>query len=560
MRRAAGSSTGSSCRNGRSVGRRRGACAWTACCSTSTGWRTATGRRRTSADDLAKEVKKKLAAGYPSDNIIFQSPERAILLQNGREVEDADLTRPEALVKVLARFFEYQPPAYEQWGQAVEDFRQELPELGRALNEQIEKARKTNARFREAFGGFYELCRQAVNPNLSEQAVEEMLIQHILTERIFRTVFKNSDFTRRNVIAAEIEKVVDALTAQAFSREAFLRRFDHFYRAVETTAATIEDFRQKQEFLNTVYEKFFQGFSVKVADTHGVVYTPQPIVDFMVRSVEEILRREFGKSLSSEDVHILDPFVGTGNFVVRVMREIRRSALEHKYRHELHCNEVMLLPYYIASMNIEHEFDELTGGYVPFEGVCLVDTFELAEARQIAFFTTENTARVERQKRSPVRVVIGNPPYNAWQLNENDNNKNRKYKETDRRVAETYAKDSRATLVNSLSDPYVKAIRWASDRIGAEGIVAFVTNNSFVDNLAFDGMRKHLAADFDEIYILDLGRQRAQESEAVGDDAQRLRHTGRREHQHLREESAGRKELKEMEEGREVARMAQASS
>ncbi len=458
-----------------------------------------------SADDLPKEVKKKLAVGYPSDNIIFQSPERAILLQNGREVEDAEITEPEALVKVLTRFFEYQPPAYEQWEQAVADFQQELPELGRALTEQIEKARKSNARFRESFAGFYELCRQAVNPNLSEQAVEEMLIQHILTERIFRTVFKNSDFTRRNVIASEIEKVVDALTAQAFSREEFLRRFDHFYRAVETTAATIEDFGQKQEFLNTVYEKFFQGFSVKVADTHGIVYTPQPIVNFMVRSVEEILRREFGQSLSSPEVHILDPFVGTGNFIVRVMQEIKRTALGHKYRHELHCNEVMLLPYYIASMNIEHEYYELTGAYEPFAGVCLVDTFELAEAQQISFFTTENTARVERQKSSPIKVVIGNPPYNAWQLNENDNNKNRKYKVMDKRVSETYAKDSKATLVNSLSDPYVKAIRWASDRIGAEGIVAFVTNNSFVDNLAFDGMRKHLAKDFDAIYVLDLG-------------------------------------------------------
>ena len=458
-------------------------------------------------DDLTREVRKKFEAGYPATNILFQAPERAILWQNGREVLDADLTNPDELVKALALFFEYQPPAYEQWEQAVEDFQTEIPEFGRALTELIEKERRGNKRFREAFTGFYELCRQAVNPNLSEQAVEEMLIQHILTERIFRTVFKNPDFTRRNVIAAEIEKVVDALTAQAFSRAEFLRRFDHFYRAIETTAATIEDFTEKQEFLNAVYEKFFQGFSVKVADTHGIVYTPQPVVNFMVRSVEEILRREFGKTLSSRDVHILDPFVGTGNFIVRVMQEIKRTALPDKYRDELHCNEVMLLPYYIASMNIEHEYYELAGAYEPFEGVCLVDTFELAEAQQISFFTTENTARVERQKRSPIMVVIGNPPYNAWQLNENDNNKNRKYKLTDKRVAETYAKDSKATNKNALSDPYVKAIRWASDRIikNGEGVVAFVTNNSFVDNLAFDGLRKNLEKDFDEIYVLDLG-------------------------------------------------------
>jgi len=331
-----------------------------------------------------------------------------------------------------------------------------------------------------------------------------MLIQHLLTERIFRSVFNNPDFVERNVIAHEIEKVIVALTSQSFSRHDFLKSLDRFYGAIETTAATIEDFSQKQSFLNTVYEKFFQGFSVKVADTHGIVYTPQPIVQFMVRSVQKILRREFGRSLSDQGVHIIDPFVGTGSFIVRIMREMQKSRLPHKYANELHCNEVMLLPYYIASMNIEHEYYELTGKYQPFDGICLVDTFEVAEGKQLPLFTEENTARVERQKKAPIFVVIGNPPYNARQVNENDNNKNRKYRVMDERVAETYAKDSKATNKNSLSDVYVKAIRWASDRVGKEGIVALVTNNSFVGALSFDGVRKHLAGDFDAIYVLDL--------------------------------------------------------
>ncbi|HLM58680.1 MAG TPA: type ISP restriction/modification enzyme, partial [Pyrinomonadaceae bacterium] len=402
-----------------------------------------------------------------------------------------------------------QPPAYREWEQASEDFQTKIPEFGQALASLIERERRANRRFREAFTDFYELCRQSVNPNLSEKAVEEMLIQHLLTERIFRTVFQNSDFRSRNVIAREIERVIEALTSQAFSREEFLRRFDFFYRAVEETARTIEDFAQKQEFLNAVYERFFRGFSVKVADTHGIVYTPPSIVSFMVRSVEHVLAKEFGKSLGSAGVHILDPFVGTGNFIVHCMEEIKKSALEHKYRHELHCNEVMLLPYYVASMNIEHEFYERTGRYESFEGICLVDTFELAEKRQaeLSFMTPENTERIRRQKESPIMVVIGNPPYNAWQLNENDNNKNRKYPTIDGRVAETYARDSRATNKNALSDPYIKAIRWASDRIIAngEGIVAFVTNNSFVENLGSEGVRKHLEQDFDSIYVLDLG-------------------------------------------------------
>jgi len=267
-----------------------------------------------------------------------------------------------------------------------------------------------------------------------------------------------------------------------------------------------------------VYEKFFQGFSVKVADTHGIVYTPQPIVEFMVRSVDEILKREFGRKngLGSKGVHILDPFVGTGNFMLRVMRQMTPRQLIRKYEEELHCNEVMLLPYYIASMNIEHEYNELTNQYKPFNGICLVDTFELVEKKAgqmaLGIFTEANSERVQRQQQALIPrasgqafVVIGNPPYNAGQVNENDNNKNRKYPVLDQRIRDTYSKDSKATLVRKLNDPYVKAFRWASDRIGEEGIIALVTNNSFVNDLSFDGMRKHLVQDFDTIYLLDLG-------------------------------------------------------
>ena len=457
------------------------------------------------SDDLEKEIKKKFAAGYPKDNILFQAPERIIIWQDARQVFDEDITQPERLIEGLAIFFGYQPPAYEQFGQAVEEFKIRVPELAAGLLQLIEKERTSNQRFIQAFEGFSNHTRQTINPNISTQAVEEMLIQHLLTERIFRSVFNNPDFVERNAIAHEIEKVIVALTSQSFSKHEFLKSLDRFYGAIETTAATIEDFSQKQSFLNTVYEKFFQGFSVNVADTHGIVYTPQPIVQFMVRSVQEILGKEFGRSLSDEGVHIIDPFVGTGSFIVRVMREIQKSRLPHKYANELHCDEVMLLPYYIASMNIEHAYYELTGSYQPFEGICLVDTFELSEGKQLPLLTEENTARVKRQQAAPIFVVIGNPPYNARQVNENDNNKNRKYRVMDERVAETYAKDSRATNKNALSDMYVKAIRWASDRIGEEGIVAFVTNNSFIDGIVFDGMRKHLASDFDAIYVLDLG-------------------------------------------------------
>jgi len=311
------------------------------------------------------------------------------------------------------------------------------------------------------------------------------------------------------VIAREIEKVIEALTSRSFSREEFLKQLDRFYIAIEEAAEAAEDFSEKQEFLNNIYEQFFQGFAVDVADTHGIVYTPQPIVDFMVNSVSGLLEEEFDVGIGDEDVHVLDPFVGTGNFIVRTMKEIPRRKLPQKYGAEgdpeLHANEVMLLPYYVASMNIEHEYYNRIGNYSPFKGICLVDTFELAEGKQHSAFSPENTKRIEHQTNSPIRVVIGNPPYNAWQVNANDNNQNREYEIVDKRVRRTYSADSKATNNNSLYDPYVKAIRWASDRVRHEGIVALVTKRTFIDKKSFDGMRKHLDSDFDAIYVLDCG-------------------------------------------------------
>ena len=455
-------------------------------------------------DNLPKAIQEKRDNGYPFDNILFQTPERAILFQDEQEVLNTDITEPKNLVESFQYLFSYTAPALDNWQTAVTDFRSHVPDLANKLMELIEQRYETDPTFKKAFADFYEICRTAINPDLSRFAVEEMLIQHILTERIFRTVFERSDFTRRNIIAREIENVSDALMRHAVSRDAFLEPLDRFYVAIEQAALLCRDFSQKQHFLNTFYEKFFQGFSEDVADTHGIVYTPQPIVDFMVNSVAHILETEFGRSLSDTGVHIIDPFVGTGNFIVRLMQDIQGTTLEEKYRHELHCNEVMLLPYYIASLNIEQEFFQRTQTYLPFEGITLADTFELLEDRQFQLFTRENTERVEKQKAADMFVVIGNPPYNIGQINENDNNKNRKYETMDALLRKTYSQDSKATNKNALSDPYIKAILWASRRIGAEGVVAFVTNNSFLDGIAFDGMRKHLAQDFDAIYILDL--------------------------------------------------------
>ena len=483
-------------------------------------------------DELTAEIDRKFGDGYPQSNILFQTPTRAVLYQNGQLVITADLTDAAQLVLILKRFFEYKQADIADWENAVDEFKTQVPALGRGLAKLIQTQQKRDRQFRQAFVAFHEECRALINPNLTEAAVEEMLIQHILTERIFSTVFHNRDFTRRNIIAREIENVIDALTRQAFNRDAFLQSLDGFYTAIEKTAATLTDFSQKQGFLNAVYEQFFQGFSVEVADTHGIVYTPQAVVNFMVESVEQILKTEFGRSLADKGVHIIDAFVGTGNFIVRIMQALDKIALEEKYEAnppELHCNEVMLLPYYIASLNIEHEFYEAIGRYVPFQGICLVDTFDLAETRQSMLFSQANSQRVENQKTAPMFVVIGNPPYNAAQSNDSDRNPNRKYEVMDKQVRDTYVADSSATNKSSLYDPYIKSLRWASDRVGKEGIVAVVTNNNFIDAIAADGMRKHLAADFSKILHINLkgnartsGERRRKEGGNIFDDQVRV--------------------------------------
>ncbi|WIG58689.1 MAG: Helicase domain protein [Ktedonobacterales bacterium] len=457
-------------------------------------------------DDLDGEIKKKREAGYPVTNTIFEDTRRAVLFQGGRVAMDVDITERRNLADLLTAFFGYVEPEIATFEAAITEFKGRIPELAASLKELIRTQEVENAAFKSALASFYTLCQTSLDPNISWETVREMLVQHLLTERLFRTVFQNPDFVRRNVIAAEIEKVIDALTSKAFNRGEFLRSLARFYVAIEAAAQGLEDWSEKQHFMNVVYERFFQGYSTKQADTHGIVYTPQEIVDFMCTSVEEVLQREFGKSLSDTGVQILDPATGTGSFVVNLLRRISGATLERKYREDLFANEIMLLPYYIASLNIEHAYYERTGSYLPFEGLCFTDTLELAEARQMSLFVERNHDRVEREKAADIMVVIGNPPYNVGQENENDNNKNRKYPVIDGRIRETYAKDSKATLKTKYYDAYVKFFRWATDRLqGRDGIVCFITNNAFVRKDLLDGIRKHLAQDFTTIYHLDLG-------------------------------------------------------
>ena len=283
-------------------------------------------------DNLYVETDKKFAAGYPSKNTVFQSPTHALLYQHGQLQLDLDITEPRNLVNVLQTFFAYQEENIAAWHTAVSEFKEIVPELGEKLTALIETERQNNPRFQKAFISFHEQCQTSINPNLSIAAVEEMLIQHLLTERIFRTVFNNRDFTRRNIIAREIENVIDALTSQTFDRNQFLQSLDPVLRRNRADRRHHHRFLTKtgvpQHRLRAIFSRLLhQG----VADTHGIVYTPQPIVDFMVKSVEHILNTEFERSLSDTGVNIIDPFVGTGNFIVRIMQALDPIALERKY-------------------------------------------------------------------------------------------------------------------------------------------------------------------------------------------------------------------------------------
>jgi len=456
-------------------------------------------------DDLDTEIRKKIAVGYPTKNTIFENTQRAVLYQNGTRVSDVDITLPGNLQQLLDTFFDYTEPMVEEFHQAVTRFRTEIPALAAGLTAIIDQEKIKNKTFRAAMETFWELCKTSLNPSTTLAQVEDMLKQHLLTERIFSSVFNNSDFVRRNAIARELERVIDALTSQAFSRSLFLGKLDYFYKAIELAATTITDYSEKQSFLNTVYEQFFQSYSTKSADTHGIVYTPAPLVRWMVNSVEQALKTEFGLNLGDQGVHILDPCVGTGTFILELMERISPSALPHKYAHELHCNEVLLLPYYIAAQNIEHEYFERTGQYAPFEGICFADTLDMGRT-QLNLFAPENTQRIQQQENAPVFVIVGNPPYNSKQMNDNDNNKNRKYTQVDKSIQDTYVRSSKATLNTKLYDMYVRFFRWATDRLAdCDGLICFVSNGSFLEQFAFDGMRKELAKDFTAIYTLDLG-------------------------------------------------------
>lgn len=360
---------------------------------------------------------------------------------------------------------------------------------------------------REAFDSFLAEIRDDLNPEVTAGEAIEMLSQHLITRPVFDALFEDYSFATSNPVSKAMQMVLKALGEHHLEKEAKTLRA--FYKSVRRRAAGIDNAEAKQKIVVELYDKFFRNAFPKMTGRLGIVYTPIEVVDFIIHSVDEILRNEFGQSLGSEEVHILDPFTGTGTFITRLLQSglIEPENLGRKYRYEIHANEIVLLAYYIAAINIEATYHGLAGGdYQSFEGICLTDTFQMSEQSEdlIAEIFPENSDRRTRQRKLPVRVIIGNPPYSVGQKSENDNTKNLEYLKLDQRIRETYAAESDAGLKGSLYDSYIRAIRWASDRIGKSGIVAYVTNAGWLDNKATDGLRKCLVEEFASIHVFHL--------------------------------------------------------
>lgn len=464
-------------------------------------------------DDLDAEIEFKFKRGYPQDNIIFEDSTQAVLIQHRAEVMRCDVTDVKALEKLLKLFFGFERAEIADFRQAVAQFKTDLPAVLDALRSMIETQHAGNAAFRDASSAFLKHAQEAINPGLTAADVREMLIQHILTEEIFSKVF-DSEFHRDNNVARELYRLEETFFTGGLKKST-LKGLEAYYAAIRAAAAQIGSHHEKQTFLKVIYENFYKVYNAKAADRLGVVYTPNEIVRFMIEGADWLCEKHFGRNLIDRNVEILDPATGTGTFICELLEHFRGqpAKLKHKYAEELHANEVAILPYYVANLNIEATYAAITGEYAEFKNLCFVDTLDNVGLHTAAAGVThdlfgsvseENVARIKRQNGRRISVVIGNPPYNANQANENDNNKNREYPQIDARIKQTYIAESTAQKTK-LYDMYARFFRWASDRLAADGVLAFVTNRSFVDSRTFDGFRKTVASEFSEAYVVDLG-------------------------------------------------------
>lgn len=453
-------------------------------------------------DDFATSKTK---AAKKSSGIGQEDPERP---NGGDEVVQGNFVFDEFTRAIMAKIVE-KCGTREYWDSWAKD----IAKIAQTHITRIGTITSKPGPERDAFLAFLEELRDDLNPSISEGEAIEMLAQHLITKPVFDELFKGSKFTRENPVSRAMEVVLGQLHEHNLAKES--ESLTKFYASVERRAADIKTAQGRQALITELYDKFFRNAFPRLTQRLGIVYTPVEIVDFIVHSVNDVLRAQFGQTLGSKGVHILDPFTGTGTFITRLLQSglIAPEELQHKYLHEIHANEIVLLAYYIAAINIETVYHEMTQGeltedapYQPFTGILLTDTFQLYEEERdmVAKLLPDNSERRTKQKALDIRVIIGNPPYSAGQGSANDNAANIAYPSLDAAIRDSYAAHSTATNKNALYDSYIRAIRWASDRIGDAGVMAFVTNAGWVDGNATDGLRKCLVEEFTDIYVFHL--------------------------------------------------------
>ncbi len=431
-----------------------------------------------------------------------------------KKIEDEEVAR-----QLTLRFGEMQNEIYaklvEKCGDRLywETWAKEIGVVARRIIERITRLVENNTEHKREFRDFVKSLQKNLNPSIDDGQAIEMLAQHLITRPVFDALFAEYQFVNNNSVSRSMQQMLDLLENEGMEKDTEV--LDKFYQSVKMNVGDIDNLEGKQTIIKNLYEKFFKGAFPKTVEKLGIVYTPIECVDFIIHSVDHLLKKEFNTSLTEENVHILDPFVGTGTFITRLLQSglIRKEDMERKYLNEIHCNEIVLLAYYIADVNIESVFHDITKReqYLNYDGICLADTFQMTEDNDSPALFTEffqnNNEALERQKKAPIRVIIGNPPYSVGQKSTNDDAQNMKYKVLDQRIAETYVANTEATNKNSLYDSYIKAFRWASDRIASfkdGGIVAFISNGAWLDGNAQDGMRKCLEEEFSSIYVFNL--------------------------------------------------------
>jgi predicted helicase len=393
---------------------------------------------------------------------------------------------------------------WEQWAKSV-------AVIAERQAERINRLIKDKGEHQKAFEEFLKGLGKNINPSITQEEAVEMLSQHIITKPVFEALFESYSFVKHNPISVSMQKMLDLLEEQAIEKDT--ETLQKFYESVKMRASGIDNAEGKQRIIIELYDKFFKTAFPKMVKKLGIVYTPVELVDFIIHSINDVLKKEFNRGISDENIHILDPFSGTGTFVTRLLQSglIAKKDLLHKYQHEIHANEIVLLAYYIAAVNIENAFHDAMGKteYHAFDGICLTDTFQLGESDESEKLFSEmfaqNSARVAKQKKAPLRVIMGNPPYSIGQKSANDFTQNQKYPKLDAKIANSYAKESSAGLNKSLYDPYIKAFRWSTDRLDkGGGIVCFVSNGGWLDGNSTDGFRKCLEKEFSSIYVFNL--------------------------------------------------------